>query len=158
MSETKARCFDGSRPGLCLREVHLDEIVDLLPLTHGEGTIEGYRSAMLAGDRFPPIAVFPMFGRYVITDGHKRFQAARPIAASPVVIEVWSFRRLLQDQWRQVRGNARKNARIVTSLFVRPSESWRLLRTTLLHWVRVARCLLFLVAPARAQRRALERP
>ena len=145
MSTKNARCFDATSAGMRLREVRLDEVVDLLPLTHSVETIERYRARMLAGDLFPPISVLPLFGRLVITDGHKRFQAALPLEPGVVVVEVWSLGRLLLDQWRQLRSNGRKNARIVCSLFVRPSESWRLLRSTGQHWIRVARCLRLLL-------------
>ncbi len=141
MDDQNARCFDTPRLGTRLRQVPLDAIVDLLPLTHSEDVIERYRARMIAGDLFPPIGVLPLFGRLVIADGHKRYQAARRVTSQPVTVEVWTYGRLLLDQWRQLRANSRKNARIVTSLFVQPSESLRLARSTFQHWMRVARCL-----------------
>lgn len=141
MHGSSASCFDDSRAGLRLRWLRMPEIVDLLPLTHGDDTIESYRAAMSAGARFPPIAVFPLFGRYVIADGHKRYQAALRTGLDVAPVEVWTFRRVLADQWRQVRANGRKNVRIVRALFVDRAEAAYLLRTTILHWIRVARCV-----------------
>lgn len=153
MIETNARCFDGSAPGLRVRHVRLHEITDLLPLTHSEATVASYRSRMIAGDLFPPVSVLPLLGRLVIADGHKRYQAALPLADGPVAVEVWTLGQLLSDQWRQARSNARKNRRIAASLFVRPAESLRLIRSTLQHWVRVARCLTLLFAAPGSRRR-----
>ena len=150
--DMNTRCFEtSSGPGL--REARLADVVDLLPLTHNEAAIEQYRCRMLSGELFPPISVLPLFGRLVIADGHKRYQAARTVTQEPVPVELWTFRRLLADQWRQVRANARKNRRIVSTLFVRPSESLRLMRSTLLHWLRVARCLRLLFTAPRVPRR-----
>lgn len=123
----------------------LDDIVDLLPLTHNENAIEAYRQRMAAGDEFPPIAVLPLFGRMVITDGHKRYQAARRVPLHRIRIEVWTWRDLAGDQWRQVRANARKNGRIARALFTNPSEAVDLVRDTLVHWRRVGRCLALLL-------------
>jgi hypothetical protein len=150
--ESQIRCFAADPGTRRVREVRLEEVIDLLPLTHNESAVERYREAMLAGTRFPPIGVLPLFGRLVITDGHKRFQAAKPIATGPVPVDVWTWRRLAADQWRQARANAGKNARIVRQLFVDPRESFHLARATALHWGRVARCLLVLVAPRSVKR------
>ena len=153
MLSTDPRCFDAALAALRVREVRLDQVTDLLPLSHGHNTIALYRARMLSGERFPPVSVLPLFGRLVITDGHKRYHAARPLVSEPVPVELWTLRRLLADQWRQVRANARKNGRIVAGLFVDPAESMRLMRTTALHWLRVVRCLGLLLVTPRARRR-----
>jgi hypothetical protein len=153
LNDPHVRCFAASHGDLRIREVRLEEIVDLLPLTHSEDTIERYRARMVAGDLFPPVSVLPLFGRLVIADGHKRYQAALRVSPARVPVEVWSVARFLADQGRQVRSNARKNGRIVRSLFVRPSESMRLVRSTLQHWARVARCLRLLLAAPRMRSR-----
>jgi hypothetical protein len=54
------------------------------------------------------VAVLPVAGRFVITDGHKRFSAFRPLAGDAVVVEVWGLRRLAADLWQQSRVQQRR--------------------------------------------------
>lgn len=126
-------------PALVLACAH---VIDLLPLSHAPDRIAEYREQMQKGDRFPPVAVVRLAGRYLIADGHKRYCAYRQLGHEQVVVEVWPFRRWLLDQARQAVGNGRKNARIVVTTFSDPPAAGRLFLTTLLHWRRVAVSLL----------------
>ena len=136
------RGFDPARAVHPTRVLRLEEVVDLLELTHAPEVIRGYRERMCAGDRFPPVSVVRLFGKWLVADGHKRFVAWSGLGAKEIVVEVWPRRRWLADQAGQAARNARKNGRIVARLFVDPRESLQLARTTAGHWRRVARSLL----------------
>lgn len=125
--------------------VPIGELIDLLHVTHAPEVIEEYRLAILRGDRFPPLSVIRLAGRYFIADGHKRYSAYRALAQSHVEVEVWTTRRWLADQLGQLRrklthtgavlwgslsdGDARRQAR-------------RLFWDTVGHWQRIGRSLL----------------
>jgi hypothetical protein len=134
--------FDPGRAEYPTRSLPVSDVVDLLPLSHAPERIAQYRERMAAGDRFPPIAVIRLFGRYVIADGHKRYSAYRSLGAAAIVVEVWPLTRWLKDQWQQAVGNARKNGRILRTGVSDPRRAGRLLLTTLLHWRRVATSLM----------------
>ena len=134
--------FDPARAEFPTRMLPVEAIVDLLPLTHVPERVTAYRDRMQAGDRFPPISVIRLFGRFVIADGHKRYSAYCLLGEPMIVVEVWPLHRWLRDQGRQARHNARKNARIVATSVSDPGGAGRLLLTTLLHWRRVASSLL----------------
>lgn len=140
--------FDAGLCAAATRRVRVDEVLDLLPLTHAPETIAAYAERMRRGDRFPPVAVVRLAGRWVVADGHKRLQAALSLGVSEVTVEVWGPRELLRDQARQVRQNAGKNARIARAAFHDRAEAVRLLRATFGHWRRVAASLSQLAARA----------
>jgi hypothetical protein len=117
------------------------EVIDLLAVTHAQARVDEYRSRMAAGDRFPPVSVLRVAGRYLLADGHKRFAAYRGLGHTHIDVEVWPLWRWLQDQARQVRDNARKNARILVMTVRDPAEARRLALGTLRHWRRVATSL-----------------
>ncbi len=142
------RGFDPALAAHPTRVLRVEEVVDLLELTHAPEVIRGYRERMSAGDRFPPISVIRLLGRWLVADGHKRYVAWAGLGGEEIVVEVWPIRRWLADQARQAARNARKNGRIVSRLFVDPRESLLLVRTTAEHWRRVASSL---------RRRALRR-
>lgn len=136
------RGFDTARADHPTRVLRIEEVVDLLELTHAAEVIRGYRERMRAGDLFPPVSVVRLFGRWLVADGHKRYVAWTGLGEKEIVVEVWPLGRWLADQAGQARRNARKNGRIAARLFVDPRESLRLARTTAGHWRRVARSLL----------------
>jgi hypothetical protein len=140
-SETP-RGFDPAHAGHPTRVLRIEEVVDLLELTHAPEVVRGYRERMRAGDLFPPVSVVRLFGKWLVADGHKRFVAWAGLGAEEIVVEVWPLRRWLADQAGQAARNARKNGRIVARLFVDPRESLQLARTTAGHWRRVAHSLL----------------
>jgi hypothetical protein len=133
--------FDVARAEFSTRRLAVEQIIDLLPISHAPERIATYRNRMIAGDRFPPIAVIKLFGRYVIADGHKRYSAYRGLHRGDILVEVWPYHRWLRDQLRQTMGNARKNGRILAASVTDPAQAWRMLLTTLLHWRRVATSL-----------------
>ncbi len=133
--------FDRSLAEWPTRVLACADVVDLLPLSHAPERIDRYRQEMADGQRFPPISVIRMSGRYLVADGHKRLSAYRQLGHDHIVVEVWPLRRWLRDQGRQVRENARKNLRIAATSVSDPVEAWRLLLTTLRHWRRVAASL-----------------
>jgi hypothetical protein len=134
-------CFDVALARGPVRRVAVARIVDPLPVTHAADQVLAYREAMLAGERFPPVAVLSIFGRFLLADGHKRFAAFRDLHEPEVVVEVWGAGRWLADQGRQVAGTGRRLGRAGRLLFVRPRESWALLAAAPRHWWRVARSL-----------------
>lgn len=135
------RGFDPARAAHPTRTLRLEEVVDLLELTHAPEVIRGYRERMSAGDLFPPVSVIRLFGRWLVADGHKRYVAWAGLGGSEIVVEVWPLGRWLADQAGQAGRNARKNGRILARLFVDPRESLHLARATAEHWRRVARSL-----------------
>jgi hypothetical protein len=141
-----ALIFDPRMAEFPTRTLPADAVVDLLPLSHVPERVAAYRDRMRAGDRFPPISVIRVFGRYVIADGHKRYSAYRLLGAPEIVVEVWPLTRWLRDQWRQAADHAHKNARIVSVSITDPRQAGRLLLTTVLHWRRVASSLIWRTA------------
>ena len=133
--------FEAGPSAGATRRVRAGEVLDLLPLTHAPETIASYAERMRRGDRFPPIAVVRLAGRWVVADGHKRLQAALSLGVSELTVEVWGPTDLLRDQARQVRENAGKNARIARAALYDRAEARRLLRATFGHWRRVAASL-----------------
>lgn len=141
--------FDLARVPGPIRFVRVAEVLDLLPLTHAPETVAAFGEAFRRGERFPPIAVLPLAGRLVLADGHKRFAAWRQAGGHEIAVEVWTPSRWLADQLRQVRDNARKNARILRLLADDRPEALRLLRATTGHWRRVATSLVQLATGRR---------
>jgi len=134
-------CFDPAAAELPVCRVPANRVVDPLAVSHAADRVAAYREAMLAGARFPPIAVLPIAGRFWVADGHKRWSAYRTLGASEVLVEVWTVRRWLGDQLRQVAGTGRRLGRAVRLLAVRPREGLALIAAAPRHWWRVARSL-----------------
>ena len=100
-------------PGLAefpTRTVTVDALVDLMPAPDFRvaGLALHFRDRMLCGDRFPPIAVIRVAGRWVVTDGHKRLTAYKGLAKSTIVVQVWTSRRFFVDHWNQFRKTVRR--------------------------------------------------
>lgn len=141
-------CFDPERAELPVRRVSAALVVDPLFVPHAPERIAAYRAAMCAGERFPPISVLPLGGRFWVADGHKRWSAFRELGADEVLVEFWTGERWLRDQLRQVMGTGRRLGRAAALLAVRPREGVLLLAAAPLHWWRVARSLAgYLAAP-----------
>lgn len=153
------RCFDDALSEYPTRTVALASVVDPLVVSHAVERIATYRVAMRAGDRFPPISVVPFAGRYVVVDGHKRFHAYRDLGPTEIVVEVWTVRRWLRDQWAQLQRKTRQQISVVGRSVYDPSarrEAARLARDTVSHWHRLARSLrLMLHRRARGPRHVL---
>jgi hypothetical protein len=135
-----ADCFDPALAEFPTRIVSLAQVVDLLHVTHRPDEIERFRQAIEAGDRFPPISVVHLAGRFFVADGHKRFSAYAALSVSQIVVEIWTTRRWLQDQWRQFRHKSRQQCRLAfRSLFEQRAraEARRLVLDTIRHWRRI---------------------
>ncbi len=133
--------FDPGLASLPTRRLPIESVTDLLQITHAPDRVAEYRIKMQRGDRFPPVSVIRLAGHFLVADGHKRFTAYRALGRDEILVEVWTLRRWLGDQWRQVRTNAGKNRRILRRSVSEPAEATRLLRSTWFHWKRVAACL-----------------
>jgi hypothetical protein len=132
--------FDPSQAHYPTRVVPLECVVDLLPISHAPERIAQYRSAMQRGDRFPPIAVVRVGTRFLVADGHKRLTAFRQLTDAPIVVELWTVRRWLRDQWQQFVRKTRQQARLARRSYSDPSarrEARRLALDTIGHWRRV---------------------
>jgi ABC-type bacteriocin/lantibiotic exporter with double-glycine peptidase domain len=99
---------------------------------------------MQRGDAFPPIAVVRFGTRYYVADGHKRLSACRSLTSGPIVVEVWTRRRWLRDQWEQFSRKTRQQLDLARS-FSSDADARRAARRlaidTLEHWRRIARSL-----------------
>ncbi|HUI26407.1 MAG TPA: hypothetical protein VL403_10025 [Candidatus Kryptonia bacterium] len=136
--------FDSRLATAPIMTVPIDAVVDLLRVTHAPGRVQQYRDAMQQGERFPPIAVVSVGGRFFIADGHKRFCAYRSLPVDRIVVEVWTIRRLLRDLWRQFRKQTHRQwtlARRSLSDSGARAEARRLLADTARHWKRIFRSL-----------------
>lgn len=137
-------CFDPARAEFPTRVLPLESVVDLLPLSHAPERIEQYRTAMQRGDRFPPIAVIRLLGRFLVADGHKRLSAYKALRDDSVVVEVWTLRRWLRDQWTQFTRKTGQQIAVARRIRRDPlarQDARRLALDTLGHWRRVARSL-----------------
>lgn len=138
-------CFDPALAQSTTRILPIDAVVDLLHVTHAPERIVEYRHAMQHGVRFPPIAVVRCAGRFLIADGHKRFSAYRALPVTEIVVEVWTMRRWLADQWRQFLGKTRQQGRLLSRSVVDPTaraQAARLFWDTVGHWRRVTRSMI----------------
>ncbi len=133
-------CFDTSRAEGHTVEAPIERVIDLLGATHAPEVIAEYRDAMDRGAVYPPIGVFRLGGRYIVTDGHKRLSACKQRGMRRVMLELWTVRRLLSDLWRQtVRSTTRLASALVHSTHD-PASRKRLHRIywdTVLHWKRL---------------------
>ena len=138
---TLPTCFDPLRAQFPTRVVPLERVVDLLPLTHAPERVAQYRTAMLRGDRFPPIAVVRLGGRYLVADGHKRLSAYQELRHDEIVVEVWTIGRWLRDQSQQFGRKTRHQVSVLRRSRTDPEarrEARRLALDTIGHWRRVA--------------------
>jgi hypothetical protein len=134
-------CFDPACAEYPTIVVPIGAITDLLSVPHAPDVVSRYREAMLAGSRFPPVSVIRLGRRLLLADGNKRLRAYRALAPTTIVVEVWTLRRWLTDQARQLRRNAEKNATILKQGARDPAGALRLFGTTTAHWSRVVRSL-----------------
>ena len=143
-------CFNPALAEFPTRRVRLDQVIDLLPVPHAPDRIAAYRSAMECGDRFPPISVVRLAGRYLIADGHKRFSAYRSLPVTDIVIEVWTPRRWLRDQWGQFRRKTRQQWSLLwrsTTDQQARAQAIRLFWDTIGHWRRMGLSIVRRFAP-----------
>jgi hypothetical protein len=141
--------FDPALAEFSVATLPLERVIDPLAISHAPEHVARYRDAMAAGDRFPPISVIRVFGRYLVADGHKRLAAYRSFGPADILVEVWPIGRWFRDQKRQAATNLRKNRTIVQLAMREPRAAFRLLLSTVLHWKRVAASLAFWIARRR---------
>ena len=150
-SPSASDCFNPALAAFPTRRVAIDQVVDLLPVSHAAERIASYRHAMEAGDQFPPISVVRVAGRLLIADGHKRFSAYRSLPVSDIVVEVWTTRRWLRDQWEQfVRKTGQQWSLAWRSAVDQRArgQARRLFWDTIGHWRRVVLSIARRFAPA----------
>ncbi len=144
--------FDPSGTSTPTQVVRVDQIVDLLNVSHAQPQIAAYRQAMLDGSKFPPISVFRLGRKFVITDGHKRFAAALNLGLSEMDVELWTVRDVAADLLAQLGRHCRAGWRAVTGLF-HGGEARRegaiFAASTVLHWRRMAASLWNLIFKSR---------
>jgi hypothetical protein len=142
--DQRASCFDPTRAEFPTRVLPLECVVDLLSVSHAPERIAQYRVEMQRGDRFPPIAVVRIGRRFLVADGHKRLSAWRELTRDPIVVQVWTLRRLLRDQWQQLTRKTRQHLRLARQSCSDPrarQDTRRLALDTVGHWRRVVRSL-----------------
>jgi hypothetical protein len=134
-------CFNPALAVFPTRRVSIEQVVDLLPVSHAPERIAAYRHAMERGEQFPPISVVRVAGRLLIADGHKRFSAYRSLPVTEIVVEVWTARRWWRDQWGQFVRKTRQQWTLVWRSAVdrrARAQATRLFWDTLGHWRRMA--------------------
>jgi len=140
-SPTLGDCFNPALAAFPTRRVRIDQVVDLLPVSHAPERIAAYRHAMESGERFPPISVVRVAGRLLIADGHKRFSAYRSLPVTEIVVEVWTMRRWLRDQCGQFLRKTRQQWSLGWRSLRDPrarAQARRLFWDTIGHWRRMA--------------------
>ena len=139
-AQTLDACFDPSLAQFPTRVLPVDAVIDLLHVTHAPERIAEYRQAMQRGERFPPVSVVHLAGRLFLADVHKRFSAYRCLPVREICVEVWSTRRWLHDQRRQLARKTAQQVRLVARVgFDRAArqQAARLFWDTVGHWRRV---------------------
>ncbi len=135
--------FDPSLARTRADRVALRRVVDPLGrVPHDPARVDAYRAAMLAGERFPPIAVVRVGPWYLVADGHKRLAAFATLNEPELVVDHWSWSDWSRDQWRQAGDHIRKHGRILRLTRTDPRGAFRLWTSTFSHWHRVARSLI----------------
>lgn len=126
----------------------VDEIIDLLQVTHAEDRIAEY-AAMRQGFLFPPIGVFRLGRRWLLTDGHKRLAAYRRLDQPEILVECWSLDILYADLCRQSHKSHQRLLAALANIPSNPQPIFDLLAHTLAHWWRIVRSLACLTIGAR---------
>ena len=137
-------CFDVRLASSPTRVIAVRRVIDLLSVTHVPDRVEQYRRAMSSGDRFPPICVLPLFGWFLLTDGHKRFTAYKSFQAADVPAEVWTLGQSIGHLGKQTLREAAEGCRIVGRLGRDPQakgELRKFLRSRVVHYKRLGRSL-----------------
>jgi len=139
-----SQCFDARQACSPTRVIPVSRVVDLLSITHAPERVETYRKAMLRGDLFPPISVLPLLGWYLVTDGHKRLTAFRPLGGSEVLVQEWTVWQGIAHLGRQTTKEAHQVWKLVSKLGRDPSAPAQLKKfmwSRALHYRRLGRSL-----------------
>jgi hypothetical protein len=136
-------CFDLSLADFPIKTVSTGRIYDLLRVSHAPHRIEEYQTAMMRGDRFPPISVISILGRFVITDGHKRFSALQKLKVSEIPVECWNAARLFKHLTVQTHRQVQEIFSLIRGIIRRePGTGMRVrryIKSVLVHWSRIVR-------------------
>jgi hypothetical protein len=141
--------FDPSKAHGPTLRLFVAEIIDLLQVTHAEDRIAEYAAAMRHGYLFPPIGVFRLGRRWLLTDGHKRLAAYRQLDQPEILVECWSLEILFADLCRQSHKSHQRLLAALANLPSNPRPILELLGHTLAHWWRIVRSLAGLMTGAR---------
>ena len=147
------QCFDPALAHGRTQRLPVSSVIDVLAVSHAPERIAQYRRAMQCGERFPPISVVRLGGRFWVADGHKRFSAYTLLGGRDVVVEVWPVPRWLHDQWRQFRNKTRQQLTLLRRSLDDPTarrQLAQLARDTIGHWRRVRWSLIMLARRVRA--------
>lgn len=131
-------------PDFLIRRVKMEQVVDLLGVSHAPDVIRAYVEAMRAGQSFPPISVVSFRRRFIITDGHKRFNACRVLGREEIEVEVWTLGRLISDLGRQLHRHLRAAGISLLKITRGPEgrrEALGFAAVTVAHWRRIAASL-----------------
>jgi hypothetical protein len=137
-------CFDLKLASSPTRCIPVRRVVDLLVVTHAPQRVAEYRDAMLSGDRFPPVSVLPLFGWFLLTDGHKRFTAYKSFEPVEITVQIWTIPQGVAHLGRQTLKEATQGFRIVTRLGRDPEAGTQLrkfLQSRVAHYRRLGRSL-----------------
>lgn len=124
-----------------IRRVKIGRVVDLLRVSHAPEVIRAYAEAMRGGQSFPPISVVPFGRRFIITDGHKRFNACKVLELEEIEVEVWTLGRLMGDLGRQLIRHVRAVGISLLKITRGPEgrrEALGFAAATVAHWRRMA--------------------
>lgn len=145
MNDPAPPCFDPALARGPTRVLAVSDVIDMLEVEHAPEHVERYREAMSRGERFPPVAVVRLAGRYFLADGHKRFAAFRRLGGhESIVVEIWSIPRWSRDQWGQLRRKAGLQIDLLRRAVREPAaraETRALLGHYGAHWRRIGRSL-----------------
>lgn len=133
--------FDPALAAYPTRRLRVAQIVDPLHITDAPHLVASYRSAMLAGDVFPPAATVRLFGVWFLADGHKRFTAYRSLGGQEIVVQVWPVSRWLRDQAEQARATVRRWRAVLAGTDPSGPQARDLLRTEIAHLRRIVASL-----------------
>ncbi|RPJ62096.1 MAG: hypothetical protein EHM23_04515 [Acidobacteria bacterium] len=137
-------CFDLRLASSPTRHIPVRRVVDLLVVTHAPHRVAQYRQAMLSGDRFPPVSVLPVFGWFLLTDGHKRFTAYKSLQTAQIPVEIWTIPQSVAHLGRQTSKEVTEACRLVSELGRDPQAGTQLkkfLWSRVVHYRRLGRSL-----------------
>lgn len=136
--------FDPSLAEHPLRTLPVEEIVDLLHVSHWPERVNDYHHAMQAGERFPPVAIVCIARRAFLADGHKRFHAYLQLQPTEIIVQVWPLRRWMADQLGQLKRSVQRWGMAARNLGQpnRHPETAAVVSQAVRHWKRILRSLL----------------
>jgi hypothetical protein len=142
VSTGPGKVFDPTLARHPTRRLRLAQIVDPLHVTDAPNVVASYRSAMLQGDTFPPVATVRLFGIWLLADGHKRFTAYRSLGEQEILVQVWPVSRWLRDQAQQARATVERWRVVLAGIDPAAPRPRELLRAEIAHLRRILASLI----------------